>query len=220
MNVVLRIAILTASVFVVLIPKRYRRWWPVEEESLRAPAIVSGVIEWLAGAPGAVLYVAVGLETAKQGLGVAGFVLNPFFPFVFMFIEGLVRGLAAIASAQVLPTLPLQVAAWLHDYLDAQTTERELGPIFVDKVERGDGQGFDLKIWSSRPKPHWNSYMTIRFEKKFYQMFKEEQAPGPRKFTYLLRLSPEWRHVVVVYEYRPDDVLQPGKAPVRWSPQK
>jgi hypothetical protein len=163
------------------------------------------------------LYVATAMSVAKAGLGIAGLILNPFLPLLFMFVEGMVRGLAALAGEQVLPTLPLQIIAWMHDSLDRKTAERELGAAVVDKVERGDGKVFDLRIWSCRAKPHWNSYMTIRFEEKFYQMFKEEQAPGPRKFTFFLRDNPSWRHVVVVYEYRPDDVLDPKADPKRWS---
>jgi hypothetical protein len=219
MEAVLRVLIGLASVIVCAVPRRYRQTWPLREDGdLRAPAIASGALETLIGAPGAALYVAVGLKTASAGLGVAGLILNPYLPLLFMFLEGLVRTLAAVGSHQILPTLPLQIVAWIHDAVERKAGDRELGPVVMDAVEQGDGRAFDLMVLSCRAKEHWNPYMTIRYEGQFYQMFQQEMMSGSRKFAYFLRKSPEWRHVVVVYEYHPGDVLNP-KAPVeRWKP--
>src|SRR5690349_14542289 len=93
-----------ASVVVCVIPARYRTNWPLQcDDDLRGPAIASGLLEFLLGAPGAMMYFATALSFARAGLGVAGFVLNPFLPAVFMFAEGGIRFLAALTSGQILP---------------------------------------------------------------------------------------------------------------------
>jgi hypothetical protein len=215
MESVLRLLVGIGSVFVCTIPERYRRWWPLRNESdLRGPAIASGVLEALIGAPGTTLYIAVGLN----GPGIAGLVLNPFLPMAFMFFEGIVRMLAAVGPGQVLPALPFQVVAWIHTAGDRKARDLELGPLVVDEIERGNGKDFDLCVLSCRPKDHWNSYMTVRFDGVFYQVFRRESISGPRTHAYFLRKSPEWRHVVVVYEYRVEDVLNPAFVPERWKP--
>lgn len=218
MEPLLRVLFGAGSVFVCAIPTRYRRLWPLKhDEDLRAPAILSGTLEGMIGVPGSVAYVAVAMATAKEGQGFAGLFLNPFLPFVFLMFEGIVRMLAAVGPGQILPTLPLQIVAWIHDAMDGKARKIEMGPVLIDVVERGDGKAFDLCVLSCRAKEHWNPYMTIRYEGDFYQMFRQEWMTGPRRFAYFLRKNPEWRHVVVVYEYRPDDVLNPRHVPVRWK---
>ena len=219
MNPLLKELIVLATVIVCAIPERYRRSWPVKHHvDLRGPAIASGLLEFLLGAPGAVFYVATALSVAKGGYGAAGLVLNPFLPFLFMFAEGGVRFLAALTSEQVLPTLPLWIIARIHDVLDGRNAERRLGPLVVDRIDRGKGTPYDLRVSSCRPKPHWNPYMTVRFEEEFYQMFKEDVGSGNLQFVYLLRKHPVGRVVVVVYEYHPDDVHTPAAEPKRWLP--
>lgn len=219
MESVLRWIFKAASVIVCVIPERYRRWWPIRANAdLRAPAILSGTLEAMIGAPGTALYVAVGLSSARNGLGIAGLILNPFVPFPFMLSEGIVRMLAAVGSEQILPTLPLQIVAWIHDAAEGRVEVREQTELVVDVVERGSGVAYDLRVTSCRAKPHWNPYMTVRFEGEFYQFAREERGVAPREFVYLLKKNPSWRLVVVVYEYRPEDVLYPDVPPRRWKP--
>jgi hypothetical protein len=181
--------------------------------------MLSGMIEFLLGAPGTMLYFGAAVGGARAGFGiVVGLILNPFLPFVFLFAEGAVRFLAAVSTAQILPMLPLQIISWLHDRKEGVKADRLLGPLIPDRVERGDGESWDLRILSCRPKAHWNPYMTIRFENRFYQTFREDMSPGPQKFVYLLREHPKTRLVVVVYEYAPNDVLTPDAPPRRWKP--
>ncbi len=219
MKSVLQILLKIGSIFVCIIPARYRQRWPLRNDAdLRGPAIISGVLEFLISAPGALLYCGAALNVAQSGLGVAGLVLNPFLPFPFFFAEGGVRLLAALGSGQVLPVLPLQIVAWLQTAMEDKVAEKELAPLSVDIVEKANGNPCDLRISSCRPKPHWNPYMTIRYDGQFFQMLREERADGPRQFVYLLRKSPDTRLVVVVYEYQPEDGLQPDAPPRRWVP--
>ena len=45
------------------------------------------------------------------------------------------------------------------------------------------------------------------------------QGVYPRPHVYLLRKHPQGRLVVVVYEYKPTDVLSPSIPPRRWRPE-
>lgn len=216
----MRAILLVASVFVSLVPERYRKSWPIRDAAdMRGPAMVSGMLEFLIGAPGSLLYVGEAFDVAKQGGGFSGLILNPFLPFVFIFAEGGVRFLAALSSGEILPTLPLFLIAAIHNRTDAKAAEHSLGSRVIDQVERSTGKRYDLRVFSCRPKPHWNSYMTIRFDNEFYQLSGEERASGPRQFVYLLRKNPVGRIVVVVYEYSPEDVLDPNAQPKRWRPE-
>lgn len=219
MDSLITILLKIGSVVVTAVPARYRKTWPLQHnEDLRGPAIVSGLLEFLFSAPGTMFYFATVMSTARAGLGVAGFVLNPFFPFPFLMADGAVRFLGAFVSGQILPTFLLGIIARIHDSKDGKVAVAHLGPVVADKIERGEGQLWDLRILSCRAKPHWNSYMTIRYEEKFYQMFQQDLAVGQRKFVYLLREHPSTRLVVVVYEYDPKDVLSPNAPPRRWTP--
>jgi hypothetical protein len=193
-SVPLRIFLKIASVVVCALPSRFRRWWPLQkDEDLRGAAAISGLLEFLLG-------------------------LNPLAPSFFLLAEGSVRFAAAFSSGQILPTLPLQIIAWIYDAKERKQVALQLGPLIPDEIERGKGKAWDLRVLSCRSKPHWHRYMTVRFEGAFYQPFDEGVSPGPRKFVYLLRRSPETRLVVVVFEYDPADVMTPDAAPRRWQP--
>ena len=101
---------------------------------------------------------------------------------------------------------------------DRRAAGRALAPLVPDFVKCGDGVISDLCVFSCRAKPHWNPYVTIRFDEKFYQMFREEWDGDSQRFVYHLRENPRWRLVVVVYDYHPHEVMR-SEEPVRWRPQ-
>jgi hypothetical protein len=217
MEFILRLVVQISSVVVCAVPRRYRAKWPIQrDEDLKWSSVASGTIEWLAGAPGTFVFVAGAVSTIQSGF--TGLIVNPYLPYVFLFTEGMIRLLAALGSTQILPTLPLQIVAWIHGWLDEKAALKALGPVVVDRVERGHGKAWDLRVFSCRPKVHWNPYITVRFENDFYQVIREERHAGPRPFVYLLRHNPVGRLVVVVYGYKPDEVLNPSTAPHRWRP--
>ncbi|HET9131379.1 MAG TPA: hypothetical protein VFO86_10550 [Terriglobia bacterium] len=214
-----RLLVAVGSTFVCVIPARYRQWWPIQNETeLRGPAIASGMLEALIGAPGMALYFAFALNAARSGLGISGLILNPYLFLVFVFFEGVFRLLAALSSAQIMAILPLQIIAWIHNSLDKKSAQSELGILVTDEVEKAEGKPYDLRVLSCRPKAHWNPYMTVHFDGEFYQLMREGAATGARKFAYFLRRNPSTRLVVVVFEYRPDDVMNPSAPPRRWKP--
>jgi hypothetical protein len=143
------------------------------------------------------------------------FWLNPLHLLFFYFlIEGIVRTSAAFASHQVIGLGPLYIVSSLHDRIDKKRYERSLGPLVADEIIRG-GHDYALKVYSCRPKLHWNPYMTVEFDGEFFQYFKEEHGALPRRFIYYLRRNPVGRAVVVVDCYRPDNVLKPE--PDKWA---
>jgi hypothetical protein len=152
--------------------------------------------------------------TAIPGSGIfllAAFWINPSHLLVFYFvIEGIVRTLAALVGKQVIGTLPLYAISGVHNHVYRKAYERSLGELVADKIERVDAeQVYALRVYSCRPKLHWNPYMTIEFDGQFYQYWKEEYGPLPRRFIYYLRQNPKGRIVVVIDRYQIDNVLKP-----------
>jgi hypothetical protein len=151
--------------------------------------------------------------TGRPGSGIVllvEFWMNPLHWVIFYFVvEGMVRTLAALAGHQVIGIAPLYLVSAIHGCLSRKAYERGLGPAVVDEIIRGGSkQGYDLKVYSCRPKLHWNPYMTVEFEGEFYQYFKEEYGTLPRRFIYYLKKNPVGRVVVVVDHYRVDNVLR------------
>ena len=97
-------------------------------------------------------------------------------------VEGGVRIFASVANSEVLPTLPLQLVAWAHDYGSYRYQERAMGPRVTDVVLPGVPGQYDLRIESCRPK-QWNSLTTIGWNDEFYELEREEQAPPPRRYA-------------------------------------
>ena len=67
--------------------------------------------------------------------------------------------------------------------------------------------GYALVVRSCRPKLDWNRLVTVEYRNEFYECYREEQGPPPRRFIYYLRKSPANRLVVVIRKYKPDDFL-------------
>jgi hypothetical protein len=133
----------------------------------------------------------------------------------YLFFEGLVRTAAGIAGDKM-GTLPLYVIAGIHDLIDKRKYKQYVGELIPDHLARGgEKQGYDLKVYSCRPKLHWNPYMTVEFEGIHYQYFKEEYGAAPRRFIYYLRKQHVGIPAVAIDHYKIDDVLKPE--PDKWA---
>lgn len=215
------------SVVVALFPDRYRRRFAWKFVST-AGGVTSGALELatflililyryfvyahnriFGGNPDVLLAAAErGGQTAIMGSGMfvlAEYMIQPLtILFAYFAIEGVARLSAAVASGEVLPSMPLQLIAWAHGALETKQRERELGPPVEDLVQPGHGD-FALVIASCRPKP-WHAMTTISYGEKLYELVKEESAPPPRRWIYVLRKRPESKIVRgEIYEYRPDE---------------
>jgi hypothetical protein len=125
---------------------------------------------------------------------------------IFFTLEGLFRCIAGIGNDEALPSLPLQLVAWMHDQLDAQNSERRLGERIVDDVQPQASRD-TLQISSCRPKA-WSELTTISYEGDFYQLVRESRAAAPRPFIYILQRKPVTGVIRGISPYDPAEVLQ------------
>jgi hypothetical protein len=161
-----------------------------------------------------------GGETAVMGMGMfvlAEYLIQPLtLLLVYFAIEGLARGAAAIASGEVVASLPLQLLGLAYGKAAAVQQERELGPPVEDLVQPGSGD-FALVIASCRPKP-WTNMTTIAYEDRLFELVRAESACPPRRWVYVLRKRPEGKVVRGgIYQYSPDELLPNADAAVAKS---
>ena len=233
--------VILLSIFVSLLPRRYRGYWLGDGNvDVCKGAILSSVVEFVA--PCAVLWArypgffrqrmaeasaaaAASHPGDKVIEGFTQFAYGQYAAIEYIFqpltlvllyfvIEGAVRIFSAVGSDVVLPTLPLQIVAWAHDYAAERYEETKMGKRVADVVTPGVAGKYDLKIESCRPK-EWNSLITIRYNGQLYELQSEETGQPPRGFVYLLRLIPDHKIVRGVHSYDPEEVVhQPGWAQV------
>lgn len=224
--------ILSATLLSFL-PKRYRDNF-TEFEVLPSGAILSGILqsafsfyllihnyyafvgERMAAIPEIVLDKAGqrGGESAIMGLG-SIFMLEYLIHIttillVFFMLEGLVRMAAAIVTREIVPTLPLKVAAVVQSHFEAKEKERALGERIRDEVQIVDGSD-SIRIASCRPKP-WTRLTTISHEGTLFELASEQKTAAPRPYIYVLRRKPPTAVIRGIYPYDPDEVLQPEAA--------
>jgi len=151
-----------------------------------------------------------GGESAVASLG--GFALIDFIfrittiIFAFFLLEGVIRVIAAIASRETVPSLPLKLLEYAQAHFSAQQKERSMGARIRDEVVL-DPNGQSLRIASCRPK-QWNQLTTISHDGQFYELVSEQKAATPRPFIYQLRKKPPTAVIRGIYAYDPDEVLQ------------
>jgi hypothetical protein len=93
--------------------------------------------------------------------------------------------------------------------LDPLRSILDRGPLIPDQLARGEGHAtaFDLKIFSCRPRRDWNASVTIEYENKRYELYKEERGSRPRPYIYYLRRCSIERPSRTLSRYSPDDVM-------------
>ena len=218
-----------------LLPPRYRNGSPSAGYAI-ASGVVQGIVcvfllvfrfLWLAESGGELLdsenafnlFVRFGSLYAASNMvaGLADFWLNPLNVFlVYLVFEAVIRVMSALASGQIIATLPMYAVSGIHGLLAKAVYRQKVGGLIPDQVFRGnEKQGFALKVYSCRPKAHWNTYMTVEFEGVYYQLLREDSAPAPRRFVYYLRKNPAGRPAVVIDHYTRESVLQPE--PDKWA---
>ena len=226
---------IVASTLLSFLPKRYRDYFtPFEVPP--GGAILSGILqslfslfllihnynafvrERMASIPEAVLDKAgeKGGESAIMGLG-SIFMLEYLIHIttillVFFMLEGIVRIIAAVASSEVVPTLPLKLAAVAHSHFEIQQKERSMGERVRDDIQLVEGSD-SIRIASCRPKP-WTQLTTISHGGALFELASEQKATAPRPFIYVLRRKPTTAAVIRgIYPYDPDEVLQTTGSP-------
>jgi hypothetical protein len=229
------------SIFASLLPRRYRGHWLGDGNlDVRRGAILSSAVQFV-GCCAAMwaLYPAFIHQRLAQATAAAAashpgdkvvegftvFAYGQFAALEYMFlpltlillyfaIEGAVRIFSVVASDVLLPSMPLQIFAWAHDYAAGRFQEAKMGTRVADAVGPGVAGKYDLKIESCRPK-QWNRLITIRYDDRMYELLSEETGQAPRRFVYLLRLKPEHKIVRGLHVYDPEEpVRKPGWAQV------
>ncbi len=122
---------------------------------------------------------------------------------VYFMFEGVVRLSAFVASKEVLPSLPLQIVAWIHTWAAGSAKERALGPRIVDLVKPGPTPEL-LIIESCRPKS-WDTLLTISYMDKMYEIESTAEQAPPRRFVYRLRIIPPSKLIRGIHAYQPDE---------------
>lgn len=158
---------------------------------------------------------AVADEKVQFGLGfvsLAEFLIQPLTIVIGYFIfEGFVRGTAAFISGEVVGTLPLILIEKAGEKLRQHREEKRQGPILPDLVSTPpvEGSGYDLSVASCRTKANWDHLMTISYQDTLYEVADYIEAAPPRRHVYLLRRAPANKVVRGLYNYAPEEAVQP-----------
>jgi hypothetical protein len=232
-----------AGIPISTLPERYYRVLGGRAGGLVGPALVSGLTEtavclallifrYLAFFPANVAsggqriaerigeeYVTA--QFVQYGLGFSSTIEYVFHPmtvsFFYFAIEGVIRAVAAAATGEVVPTLPLGLVAIVHTQLQTRFAANAFGRRLPDTVEVS-ACGERLTVRSCRPKRHWNGYISIRYGGRLYKVAGELTGTRPRPFVWHLRKHPPGHLVRVVYAYSPDEVLDKRRAIETWKP--
>ena len=216
------------AVFLAFLPKRFRQSL-THFEVPAAGSILGGLLESfaalgllirdysaymnarLAAIPSSLMENAAEKRGESAIMSLGGFVLIDYlFRFTtillaYFMVEGAVRVVAAIASHETIPTLPLKLLEYVGRQLNAQQKELKMGARLRDEV-LVDPAGQSLQIASCRPK-QWNQLTTVSYDGQFFELTSEHDASAPRPFVYLLRKKPATAVIRGIYAYDPDEAL-------------
>ena len=227
------------SVLVSWLPPPWRRWWRHDEsEELAFAAFISGalqVLAFLASHPIHLIHfyessmmrqarealdsgkdIGMPLEHFQAASGFLGWIeylLHPVsLTLTYFIIEGVVRMVAGLAAKQTIGTLPLHLLSMLQRGAARHSAKRALGPKIADRVERGDGGAFDLRIHTCRLRENWDRLMTISYQDELYEIVGQGDGTPPHRFTYALRKIPPGKVVRGMHHYHPDEIVNPETA--------
>ena len=220
---------------VVLLPERFRQQWlPQWRGSLRASAVVSGIVQMLMTI-GLLIFRCPrfvssqmtqvyserlvsgaahrGGETAVAGMGIIFLLAYILLPVTMLLIyfafEGAVRFVAAGATGESVGTLPLVLTDFAVQKWNGYYAEKKQGPRIPDLVSVPmGGSGYDLAIASCREKPGWDYRVTISYNETLYEVADYAEGDEPRRHVYLLRRAPLYKVVRGLHQYDPEEVMK------------
>jgi hypothetical protein len=220
--------------FYTLLPKRWRRGERHgPQRYLARAALISGIGEavlslvvlgmWYAQAEGIFgdSYASHLINsTASSGsewvfggsIGLIGFAVNPLtWLIVYFCIEGVIRAFAALASDDVVGTLPLYLVDFAWRLLKKRKRAAPEPPLVADEIMPGRGEICDIQIATCRRREGWKYPFTLRYAGAYFQVIDEKWiAAGPRPYIYSLRRLPAGEIARGLQNYDPSDVLTPA----------
>ena len=111
----------------------------------------------------------------------------PFF-LLYLALEGAVRFVGSLITAEVVPSLLVLAFFKLSDLISRSISQQRMGPPVADAVERlSDSR---MRIASASVKAGWNSSVTIGINDQWFELEREERAQPPRPYVYVLRPAP------------------------------
>ncbi len=223
--------VFTMQVLATLCPEEVRRKWlhAVPSES-SAATVISGAIEFLlmisllfvryysfmtyrlSGLTAALMEKGgvLGDMHAVFGAGISAymeFLLQPLTILLIYFtLEGAFRMSAAVATGEVVGTLPFfllhRATVAFNDYW----TEKKLGPRIPDLVQKNpENDEYQIVVASCRQKEDWNSSLTIRYEGSLYEVYRTGMGKEPRPYIYCLPLAPLSKTIRGLCDYDPTE---------------
>lgn len=137
------------------------------------------------------------------------FVVNPLTWLIAYFgIEGILRTVGALATGEVVGTLPLYGAEYAWRKMKRKRAAPEL-PLVTDEITPG-GETCDIRIASCRQREGWKYPFTLRYAGGYFQVIDEKNiGVGPRPYVYSLRRLPAGEVARGLKNYDPSDVLKP-----------
>jgi hypothetical protein len=154
------------------------------------------------------------------GAGLLTFATHPLTWVILYFaIEGVFRALGALATGEVVGTLPLYGvdALWRVASMARAKRSRDELPLVPDEITPG-GETSDILIATCRKREGWKYPFTLRYGGAYFQVIDEKFInAGPRPYIYALRRLPVGEVARGLKNYDPRDVLVPEYkvAPIR-----
>ncbi len=151
-------------------------------------------------------------DAGAAGLGLvlmADYLVRPTTILVlYLLVEGVVRGLSASISNDVVGHLPLHALNSTLKAFQPSYAEWAMGPRVIDRVKHVEGKPYDLLVATCRQKPTWDRHITISYEDELYEVMKEVDSRPPYRFMYELRKNPVWRVTRRILPFDPKETLQ------------
>jgi hypothetical protein len=140
-------------------------------------------------------------EAVVTVLVVLEFLFQPLSFFLFyLALEGAVRFLGSLVTAEIVPSLLVLLFFKLSDSTSQSIRRRRQCPAVADTVEwLPDGR---IRIASASAKAGWTSSITIGIDGKWFEIEREEHAQPPRPFMYVLRPASPGKILRGYHEYQ------------------
>jgi len=118
---------------------------------------------------------------------------------LYLALEGAVRFLGSLVTAEIVPSLLVFLFFKLSDLTSRSIRRQRQGPAAADAVEwLPNGL---IRIASASAKAGWTSNITIGIDGKWFEIEREEHAQQPRPYIYVLRPAPPGKILRSYQEY-------------------